>query len=63
MARVRKPKWVLCYCNRIFKSGGDNCECVDPKGKAILKTGTITMKKFPTGARARARVLRETKRR
>lgn len=44
MAKVRKPRWVLCFCDRTHKSGGDNCECVDPKGKVILKTDSIVFR-------------------
>jgi len=48
MVKVRKPKYVLCYCKTIKKTGGDKCECFDPKGKALLKTDWMVLRKIKT---------------
>jgi len=46
MARVRKPRYVTCYCKTIKKTGGDNCECFDPNGKSLFKTKWMVLRKI-----------------
>ena len=44
MAKILRPKWILCYCEKVVKSGGSKCTCDSGRtGKRILNTDQIVL--------------------